>query len=355
MTTQAKQPDSLAVLVGQVSNRLDADIYLFSGPTEPGSVADLMDLYPAASKKKNCALILTTYGGSPDAAFMLVRFLKRKYSGGKFILYILGSCKSAGTLVALGADEIVMSPYGQMGPLDIQLAKEDSLWDRNSGLDIFAALSVINTQAYAYFEHQFTQLLTRTGRLVATRTAADIATNIATQLLTPITAQIDPLRLGSMHRAVEIARHYGELLNPHRSDIVDRLITGYPSHGFVIDFEEAYALFGNVREPEDDETRLEQSLRQRLAKNLELECVRAPHPEGIVECFTKAPATQRELPIHADRTPAQGAAEAEPDIGATDRASPTSGAPDGEGVQRNLRSIPSASTIPSTGNGSQSS
>jgi len=339
MPPEAPEPDALITLIGHVSARLDTDIYLFSGPIDTAAVAKLMDAHPFAEQRTNCALILTTYGGSPDAAFMLARFLKRKYRG-KFLVYIFGTCKSAGTLIAIGADEIVMAPHGELGPLDIQLAKEDSLWDRNSGLDIFAALGVLNTQAYAYFEHQFSQLLARSGGQISTRTAADIATSIATQLLTPITAQIDPLRLGSMHRAVEITRQYGELLQPHRASVVDQLITGYPSHGFVIDFEEAQALFGCVREPEADERLLEHTLRERLNTNSEVECIRTPHPAGIVECLTKAPATQRELPIHAHgNAPATAASEAQPNVGTADRKSAATDAPNGAGVQRDVRAF----------------
>lgn len=145
MSSEAPAPDALSTLAGHLSARLDADIYLFSGPVEADVVARLMDSHPFAEQRTNCVLILTTYGGSPDAAFMLARFLKRKYAG-KLILYIFGACKSAGTLIAIGADEIVMGPHGELGPLDIQLAREDSLWDWNSGLDIFSALGALNTR-----------------------------------------------------------------------------------------------------------------------------------------------------------------------------------------------------------------
>lgn len=350
MNSEIAEPDTLVTLIGQVSNRLEADIYVFTGPIEQSTVAEFLDLYPTASKKKNCVLVLTTHGGSPDAAFVLARFLKRKYAEGTFTLYLPGRCKSAGTLIALGADTIVMSPHGEMGPLDIQLAKEDSLWDRNSGLDIFAALGVINVQAYTFFENQFSRLITRTAGQITTRTAADIATNIATQLLTPITAQIDPLRLGATHRAVEIARQYGELLDPHRSGVVDRLITSYPSHSFVIDYGEAQELFGCVREPGEDEAALEEALRIRLYKNCEVECVRNPHPEGIVLCLTKAPATQRELPIHADHSPTPAAAPwGQPDAGEADGAGPAADTTDRPGLQRDIRAIGTAVAPTPTG------
>ena len=68
-------------------------------------------------------LILTTGGGVPDAAFMLARFLKRQYNN-QLTFYIFGVCKSAGTLLALAANKIVMSDFGELGPLDLQSVKE---------------------------------------------------------------------------------------------------------------------------------------------------------------------------------------------------------------------------------------
>jgi Serine dehydrogenase proteinase len=338
--------------VHQVATRLDADIYLFSGPIDHEPVTKLLDAYREASKRKNCVLILTTYGGSPDAAFLLARFIKRKYSDGQFFLFVLGRCKSAGTLVALGADEIVMSVYGEMGPLDIQLAKEDSLWDRNSGLDIFAALNVINSQAYAIFELHFSQLITETGGTITTRTAADIATNIATGLLTPITAQVDPLRLGSMQRSVAITRKYGELLKPHNPTLVERLITGYPSHGFVIDFQEAQEIFGCVRELDDDEAQLEQHLRTALLAVHQCECVRTPHNVGIVACLTPSAALQQELPLDADSSGADDPdARSNPSDGEADLNGSTASASHSSGVQPDVRDfarVSAASCSPAT-------
>jgi len=41
---------------------------------------------------------------------VLQNFLKKKYSN--FCLAVIGECKSAGTLLALGADEIMMGSLG---------------------------------------------------------------------------------------------------------------------------------------------------------------------------------------------------------------------------------------------------
>ncbi|HXJ16030.1 MAG TPA: SppA protein, partial [Candidatus Polarisedimenticolia bacterium] len=179
-----------------------------------------------SSGRRNCALILTTNGGDPDAAYIMVRFLKRTYEN--LTLYVFGYCKSAGTLLALGADEIVMGAFGELGPLDVQLSKKDEIGLRNSGLDIFMALNVVSTQAFYIFEQHFLELKRRSQGAITTKTAAHIATTVAARLLQPITAQIDPLRLGEMQRAVTIAKQYGERLGAS-SDSVDRLIYEYPS------------------------------------------------------------------------------------------------------------------------------
>ncbi|MEX2178960.1 MAG: hypothetical protein WD801_09640 [Gemmatimonadaceae bacterium] len=70
--------------------------------------------------------------------------------------------------------------------------------------------------------------------------------------------QIDPLQLGAIERAMRIAVSYGEKLARKNlvKDAIERLVTGYPSHEFVIDLAEAKTLFQQVREPTDTEEQL---------------------------------------------------------------------------------------------------
>ena len=48
--------------------------------------------------------------------------------------YVDTVCKSAGTILALGADVIIMSQYAELGPIDVQLQKEDEVGESTSGL-----------------------------------------------------------------------------------------------------------------------------------------------------------------------------------------------------------------------------
>lgn len=76
------------------------------------------DLLKNAESKK-CDLYLETPGGSGEAAEEIVRFLRTKFENVDFI--ISGESKSAGTLMVLSANEILMTHSGSLGPLDAQI------------------------------------------------------------------------------------------------------------------------------------------------------------------------------------------------------------------------------------------
>jgi hypothetical protein len=64
-------------------------------------------------------LYLETPGGSGEAAEEIVNFLHRKFETVDFL--IAGEAKSAGTLMAMSADEIYMTDSGSLGPIDAQV------------------------------------------------------------------------------------------------------------------------------------------------------------------------------------------------------------------------------------------
>lgn len=238
-------------------NDYQSDFYLFVGTIDDRNADKFItSLRKNSDRNDNCSLILTTYGGDPDAGYRIIRAIKRYYK--KLTLYIFGSCKSTGTLMALGADEIVMSDFGEFGPLDIQLTKDDEL-SNTSGLNFVQSLLSLNEQLFRSFEENFLGLKRRSRNTITTKTAAEICSKLAVGLISPISAQIDPVKLGEVQRAIKIANEYGTRLCD-RHDLIAKLIVGYPSHGFVIDFQEAKEIFNNVRWVTDNESILEQFL-----------------------------------------------------------------------------------------------
>ena len=269
-----------------IADTLNCDIYIFSGPLyREQSDLFMTEVENALSyKSDNCILIISTFGGDPDSAYVIARMLKHVYK--KFYIYIFGVCKSAGTLLVLGADEIIMSHRGELGPLDVQVLKDDELIISSSGLDISKAINSLRDRAFEIFESNFLELKRRSGGNITTRTAGEIATSLAVGLIAPITAQIDPLKLGEIQRAIDVAYHYGVRLGAD-PEIVVRLIKSYPSHSFVIDFKEAKELLDYVRYPNELEFAMENELRLSAINGIEEEFIRLPHSSGFIASYIK--------------------------------------------------------------------
>lgn len=237
----------------------DCDLLYYSGRIAAPAAREFIDMVLEKAKHAtNVSVFLATYGGDPHSAFRMVRCLKKHYSGGKIRLLIDAPCKSAGTLFALGVDQIAIGPRGELGPLDTQLSKQDELIFMNSGLDILQALSVVTANAFDSCFSNMIDIIKRSGGSISTKTAAEIASSVTTGVFQPITAQVDPLRMGEAHRSMRIAREYGERLKSPllKPGMLERLVQDYPSHGFVIDKEEAEKYFSRVDDLSADELRI---------------------------------------------------------------------------------------------------
>ena len=225
------------------------DVITYAGAISMGGYEMLCDLLQNKNGQK-ALLVLATPGGDPHAGFRIARALQHAYE--EFALLVPRYCKSAGTLIAIGAAHLYLGDMSELGPLDIQVKKNDELIGRNSGLDIIAALDYLRDQSMKSFHQHCTELVAGAG--LSTKAASDIAARLAIGMLEPISGQIDPMRLAEMQRAMDIAYQYGQRLNAKsgnlRSQGLDLLVSGYPSHGFVIDRKEAKSIFIKVSRPE---------------------------------------------------------------------------------------------------------
>ena len=156
-------PMNLQETANAVAEEMDAEIYLYAGLIVQRFARQLVDIYSENSTKPNALLILETYGGDPGAAYQIVSFLRARHPNGKLILFVDGICKSAGTLVALGADVLVMSDYAELGPLDTQVEKPDEIGGYYSGLVAIKALDVLREQSFLLFEDHLTKLVRTSG------------------------------------------------------------------------------------------------------------------------------------------------------------------------------------------------
>lgn len=85
----------------------------------PDSITLFAELLHAADPGKELHLLLRSQGGDGEVAIRLARMAQA--SCAKFVVVVPDIAKSAATIFALGADEIIMGPPSDLGPIDPQV------------------------------------------------------------------------------------------------------------------------------------------------------------------------------------------------------------------------------------------
>ena len=85
---------------------------------------------------KGLTLVLHTPGGSPNAAETIVKFLRSKFDDIEVI--VPAFAMSAGTMVALAADRVIMGRQSQLGPIDPQMRTAHGTVSAHAVIDQFA-------------------------------------------------------------------------------------------------------------------------------------------------------------------------------------------------------------------------
>lgn len=230
----------------------DSDVIAYVGKVSRTGYDKLCKEIPK-KPRKNCLFVLATLGGDGNAGYRIARALSHYYpEPGQIKILVPHYCKSAGTLICIGAHELIVADCGELGPLDIQVQKPDEMMQLASGLDIIRGLTYLRDESLTTFREYLIDINDGSG--LSTTIASDMASKLTIGMFTPIVAQIDPMRLGEMQAALTVAVEYGARLNERTQNLkpnaLQRLSMQYPSHGFVIDRKEVRDLFKTVRRPE---------------------------------------------------------------------------------------------------------
>lgn len=222
----------------------------------------MINLVAGMKTRDRALMVLVTNGGDPDCAYRIARYFQENYLS--LTVLIAGRCKSAGTLIALGSSELAFMPYGELGPLDIQMTKVDKFDHAQSGLTIQDALNTLESRATASFFEMVRGYMEANQGLLSFPSASKAASDFVTQLYAPILSRIDPEEVGARSRAMKIADDYGKRLSLKWQNVkpgaVARLAETYSSHSFVIDMQEAAELFANVRAATPEERAVVEAL-----------------------------------------------------------------------------------------------
>ena len=277
----------------------DADVFFYSGEIDHDGYGKLVSAVTGSKSRKNVLLILVTNGGSANAAYQIARFLQKTYYGGVFKLCIPSYCKSAGTLIALGAEELLMDTFSELGPLDVQLLKQDEIGTRRSGLLSRSTFEALEDASFGLFEHLMLEIKRRSFDLISFKLAAEVSSNMVGDLMAPVFSQISPDVVGSDWRDLQVAFHYGIRLAAHYGNApaltVRHLIEHYPSHDFVIDNEEAEGMFVDVNFPSEHIYSI-----MKLMLEMHSDSAYNEDPEGIVMALTKPPEATAKTEDDAD-------------------------------------------------------
>jgi len=246
----------------KVGTESDSDVFLYNGAIRQGADLEFIQRVHDNKGRSSAILILVTSGGNPHAAYKIARYMQNNYKS--FTVLVSGACKSAGTLLAVGANCVAFAPYGELGPIDVQSYKVDNLAERQSGLTITESMNHLTRSAIQTHGNVFSAIMSATDAIISFRTAAHAASDLVRGLYAPIFSQIDPMEVGEKARSMRIASDYGKRLNARSQNLkdegLDHLTQTYPSHAFVIDMQEAQGLFKNVRSLTENEQTLVECL-----------------------------------------------------------------------------------------------
>jgi Serine dehydrogenase proteinase len=225
-------------VIERLSAALGEPVFTYWNSTK-GSICqnDVVGLYALlreAGQLDRLSLFLKSDGGSGQAALRMVNLLRR-YVKHLTILAPL-ECQSAATMLALGADRILMGPLAHLSAVDTSLTHDLSPIDRDND-----RVSVSNDE------------LLRVIRLW-TEQAKDSTANPYEALF----PYVHPLVIGAVDRSSALStRICEEILSYHMEnlersrEISNILNSGYPSHNYPITLREAERIGLKVEPMED--------------------------------------------------------------------------------------------------------
>ena len=174
-------------------------------------------------------LFISSRGGNSDVPWTIVSMMREYCKEGEFSVLIPFHCHSAATMIALGADLIIMGRKGELGPIDITMRGPHNPKNGNSGLPI----SVEDVMGYF-------QLHNRVN-------IKNIFRN-SDKPFELISQKVNPLALGSVHRLHEqtslaALRLLETRSTPYKKSHNEKIIKTFSSeifsHGHTISRSEA--------------------------------------------------------------------------------------------------------------------
>lgn len=241
-------PDRQAVY-RQIEQNRDTKVLSFITGTRRGletmiavdCIDQFVDLLEQVGPTTRISLILHTNGGQTLAAWQLVNLIRMFCDDLEVVVPM--RALSAGTLIAIGADRVIMTKQATLGPIDPSVNNPLNPTVNIKGEDHRVSVSVENVRGY----------------LDVARKELEIRGEKAlSSILRNLSGHIHPLVLGEIFRSRTQIRFLAEKLLPRQvgdkekiKSISDFLCGDSGSHDYTINRREASELGLNVEKPSD--------------------------------------------------------------------------------------------------------
>lgn len=201
-------------------------LYLFypsMGMISSNHSVHLYDLFQRRGEVEELDVVLHSTGGDLHEAYDIIK-LCRSYTEGEVTVFVPMRAMSAATLIALGADKVILSEIGKLGPLDPQIPHPET--GRYMPVRSVTEIPEVLEKGLATSE-------------------TDVPVEIKGEsIIKPIAEQVDPYYLTEHEKTADLAREYGQKLLSQR-DIDETLaercldyLIEYPTHSYSVDLPE---------------------------------------------------------------------------------------------------------------------
>ncbi len=187
-------------------------------------------------------LFIVSYGGDPTVAWRIASLIRERVK--KFSVLIPQAAFSAATLLALGADELVMHPHGNLGPTDPQIKSRKNTKDGPAQEQQFGSQDLA---AFLKFAREEVGLTDQANLL---------------EVLKQFCEQVGPVPIGVAARSSQLSESMGEkLLKLHMTgetekqkahSISQSLNRSFFHHGYPVSRSEAKEIGLKLASPNVD-------------------------------------------------------------------------------------------------------
>ena len=201
-------------------------------------------------------LFIKSTGGDGLAAWRIISILRAKAT--KINILIPDEALSAATILALGANKIVMGKYGCLGPIDpqITITKNDGSVENFAYEDLASFLNFSKNEVGLTEQEHIEKIFSK------------------------VCDQVNPMSLGFANRASSLAVEMGQKLllthmpeseNIKAKEIATKLNKNFFSHGHVLFRDEAEKIGLKIEKPDDETESLMWQIRESFKEEMQID------------------------------------------------------------------------------------